>query len=200
MTDDGTKDIEPPERRRRVAILCCNFMRNLALHRAGLRADVGEYLLNPNHPTQGEFWIQAHGNFLDTSVLEWWKLFADYDGKHHWHRVVGDSISDRKRFGEDLYATGVSRAGFKKTIKEVDDYRNEFVGHLDDKRDMDFPDLEVAKQATLFLYERHAQMTASAEEWRSLPASAEELALVYERASAQAKSVYDEAVRAAHRL
>jgi hypothetical protein len=65
---------------------------------------------------------------------------------------------------------------------------------------MDLPDLEVAKQATIFLYERLAQMIASPEKWRGLPISADELAFVYERASAQAKSVYAEAVRAARQL
>ena len=187
--------LTPQKRRRRIAILCCNFMRNLALHRAGLRVEVQEYLLNPHHP-QCEFWVQVHGNFLDACVLDWWKLFADYEGTHHWHCVV----SDRKRFGEDLYATGVSRAEFKKTIKKVDRYRNEFVGHLDDKLVMDLPDLEAAKQATIFLYERLAQMIASPEEWRGLPASVAELEFVFKRASEHAEGVYDEAVRKARGL
>jgi hypothetical protein len=170
-------------------------MRNLALHRAGLQAEVREYLLNPNHP-QGEFWVQAHGNFLDACVLEWWKLFADYNGEHHWHRVV----DDRACFGRDLYATRVSRVEFNKTIADVERYRNKFVAHLDEEREMDCPDLEAAKKAVVFLHERLAQLIASREEWRGLPVSAEELEFVFKRASQQAESVYDGAVRAARRL
>ena len=60
MRDDRTDDTEPPlnlvERRRRIARLCCNFMRNLAFHRAGFQDQVRDNLLNRNHP-QGEFWI-----------------------------------------------------------------------------------------------------------------------------------------------
>jgi hypothetical protein len=113
--DDDIEPLTPEERRRRVVVLCCHFMRNLALHRAGLQAEVRQYLLNPNHP-QGEFRVQAHGNFLDARVLEWWKLFADYNGQHQWHRVV----DDRACFGRDLYATRVSRVEFTRTIAEVE--------------------------------------------------------------------------------
>ena len=190
--------LDPVERRRRIAILCCNFMRNLAFHRAGLQDEVREYLRNRNHP-QGEFWIQGHGNFLDTCALDWCKLFTDYKGEHHWHRVVDEN--DRRRFKKDLYTTpGVGGAEFNKTMNEVKDYRDQFVAHLDKKRTMILPAFEVARQATVFLYERLAQMIACPKEWRGLPASTEELAFVYKRASQQAETVYAEAVRAAQRL
>jgi hypothetical protein len=201
MSDDTTDDAEPPldlfKRRRRIAILCCNFMRNLAFHRAGRQNEVRDYLLNRNHP-QGEFWIQGHGNCLDTCVLDWCKVFADYKhGKHHWRRVLGDA----ERFRADLdKALGTTPAAFDDVIERIKYYRDKFVGHLDDKRTMDLPELEVARQATVFLYERLAQMIADPKEWRNLPASTEELAFVYERAFEQAKGVYNEAVRAARRL
>jgi hypothetical protein len=180
--------LAPPERRQRVVLLCCNFMRNLAFHRAGAEIEVKDNLLNRNHP-QGEFWIQGHGNFLDTCVLDWCKLFADYKSEHHWHRVV----DDKARFKKDLYTTpGIRGAEFTKTIKEVKHYRDKFVAHLDEERTMFLPALEVARKAVLFLDEHLAQQLA--DEWRGLPALAER------RASEQAKSVYDEAVRAAQRL
>ena len=47
MSDDTTDDAEPPldpvERRRGIALLCCNFMRNLAFHRAGRQNEVRDY-------------------------------------------------------------------------------------------------------------------------------------------------------------
>jgi hypothetical protein len=189
--------VEPPlppeERRRRMVVLCCNFMRNLALHRAGLRGAVRDNLLNPHHP-QGEFWVQAHGNFLDACVMDWWKLFADYDGEHHWHRVVGDS--DRACFGKDLHAV-VGRAEFNKTKNKVDRYRNKFVAHLDNERMMKkLPELEVARKAVVFLHERLAQQIANRAELRGLPASPEELEMIFKRATEQAESVYADALLA----
>jgi hypothetical protein len=65
---------------------------------------------------------------------------------------------------------------------------------------MDLPDLDVARQAIMFLYERVTRSIADPEEWRGLPASVEELAFVYRRASARAKSVYDEAVGVVRQL
>ena len=126
-------------------------------------------------------------------MLDWCKLFTDYKGEHHWHHVV----DDRARFKKDLYTTlGVEADEFIKTIREVKHYRDTFVAHLDKERTMLLPALEVARQATVFLYERLAQMIASPKEWRDLPASTEELAVVYKRASQQAEAVYAEAVRA----
>jgi hypothetical protein len=66
---DGEPPLWPDERRRRIVRLCCSFMRNLAYHRAGLSAGVQSNLLNPTHP-QGGFWLDVHGNFLDTCVLD----------------------------------------------------------------------------------------------------------------------------------
>jgi hypothetical protein len=201
MSRSRTNNTKPPknpvERRRRMAILCCNFMRNLALHRAGAEIEVKDNLLNPQHP-QGEFWLQSHGNFVDACVLEWCKLFADYDGEHHWSRVVEGN--DRESFKRDLFKALGEGAEFNQTIQQVKGYRDKFVAHLDEERMMIIPALEVAKQATVFLYGRLGQIITSPKEWRGLPASTEELAVVYKRAAEQAKSVYDEAVRAALRL
>jgi hypothetical protein len=199
MSDDTTDDIDPPltplERRRRIAILCCNFMRNLALHRAGLQPQVRDNLLI--NPYQREFWVPAHGNFLDMCVLEWCKLFADYEGEHHWHRIV----DDRAGFKKDLYIKlGVRGDAFAKMVEKIKHYRDKFVAHLDEEREMRFPDLKVAREAIVFLYEHLAQLITGREEWQDLPASAEELELLFKRASQHAESVYAEAVRAAQRL
>jgi hypothetical protein len=57
-------------------------MRNLAFHRAGRDIEVQRKLLDRRH-RQGGFWREAHGNFFDISVLDWCKMFADREGKHH---------------------------------------------------------------------------------------------------------------------
>jgi len=72
--------MDRPERLRRVALVCCHCLRNVAFYRAGWRG--GNLLM------QHQFWINANSNALDVAVLEWCKLFAEYHGKHHWRNVV----------------------------------------------------------------------------------------------------------------
>jgi hypothetical protein len=191
----GTLTDDPPltqeVRRQRVVLLCCNFMRNLAFHRAGLRyAAVRDYLLNPHHPLQGEFWIQAHGNFLDACVLDWCMLFGDRKhGKHHWRRVVDNPDV----FETDLRTRlGVTPAEFDEVVEKITHYRDKFLAHRDEEQTMILPQLEIARKAVLFLDEHLAQQLA--DEWRGLPAAAEQ------RASEQDENVYAEAVDAARRL
>ena len=71
------------QRLRRVGILCCHTLRNLAYYRAWF--DAGKPRADEN------FWVSANGNFADITVLEWCKLFADERGKHHWAKVIKES-------------------------------------------------------------------------------------------------------------
>jgi hypothetical protein len=184
-------DLNDVERRRRMVLLCCNFMRNLAFHRAGIDPKVKDDLLNC-HNSQGEFWIQAHGNFLDTCALDWCKLFTDSDSQHHWHRV----FDDRKRFKKDLYTTlGVRGSEFDDQSEKVRIYRNKFVGHLDQERMMILPTLDLAKKAIAFLHARLVQQAPDPKVWEGLPSTAEQLDGVFTRASEAAQSVYGEALR-----
>ncbi len=112
------------DRLRRVVILCSNFTRNLAYHRAGKQHSA---LLLPTHP-HADFWLQANANFLDICVIEWCKLFADQGGEHYWQNVVGDKIA----FKEGLLAhTQIMDVAFDDLIKEIRAYRDKFVAHLD---------------------------------------------------------------------
>jgi hypothetical protein len=117
-------------------------------------------------------------------------VFADRkQGKHHWRRVVDNP----DRFETDLRTRlGVTPTEFDEVVEKITHYRDKFVAHLDDERAMILPQLEVARKAVLFLDERLAQQLA--DEWRGLPAAAEQ------RASEQAENVYAEAVLAARRL
>ena len=62
-------------------------MRNLAFHRVGHEFPIG-WKEEPLEPT-ADFWITLNGNFFDTCVLEWCKLFGEQRGKHFWKRIVG---------------------------------------------------------------------------------------------------------------
>jgi hypothetical protein len=163
-------------------------MRNLAFHRAGRQDEVQANLLKPNNP-QGAFWTQVHGNFFDTSVLDWCKLFADRNGKHHWRRVVDNP----DRFEADLYTTlGVTAETFAELVKKANNYRDKFVAHLDEERVMLLPALEMAKGAVVFLHGRLVQQGCG--DWLDLPTSTDELERGFAQASTEAQSVYGDAL------
>jgi hypothetical protein len=107
----------PRERKRRVGILCCHCLRNIAFYRAG-------YTQN-RFCSCKQFWINANGNFLDIAVLEWCKLFADARGKHHYAKVTNEHTNFRR----DLLAKlAVTAAEFDEYVKEMKTYRDKFVG------------------------------------------------------------------------
>ncbi|MFZ1037522.1 MAG: hypothetical protein ACLPSL_04545 [Smithella sp.] len=127
---------------RRVFILCCHCLRNLAFYRAGWSN--GELILH------NDFWITVNGNFMDICVLEWCKLFADPRGKHYWKKV----ISNLSVFSQGLLQElGISEQELCAYINEVRDYRDKFVAHLDQDEVMTPPVLEVIKNSTSCLYD-----------------------------------------------
>ena len=130
------------ERIRRVMLLCCHSMRNIAFYRAGW--------MGKKIRVKGQYAIAANSNFLDIAVLEWCKLFADKDGRHHWKRVV----EDKSKFEQGLYEyLNITKKDFRFYVKEVLNYRNKFLAHLDDERVMYPPKLKLARNAVLYLYE-----------------------------------------------
>jgi hypothetical protein len=50
----------------------------------------------------GNFWRAVSGNFIDICVLEWCKLFADPNGKHHWSKIVSDPTSFKTQLLDHL--------------------------------------------------------------------------------------------------
>lgn len=70
-------------RHRYSALLCTQFVRNLAYYRAGWKERQAAF-------PQTEMWATINSNFLDIAVLEWCKLFADQGARHHWRKVVVD--------------------------------------------------------------------------------------------------------------
>lgn len=133
------------ERLRRVLILCCYFIQNLAYYRAGWN----DQKVFPQYKSQ--FWVTANGNFLDQCVLEWCKLFGDEKGEHYWGNIVSDPASFEKNL---LSTLGISASEFEAHIETIRRYRDKFVAHLDSDKVMNIPDLEIAKKAVLF-YQRH---------------------------------------------
>lgn len=127
---------------RRVAILCCHCLRNLAFYRAGWRGKKAIF--------EGQFWTNVNGNFLDICVLEWCKLFGDKHGKHYWRKA----ISKHDTFFRKLLRTsGVTELELNGHIQEMRTYRNKFVAHLDSDEVMHIPDLTLTLKSVSFLYD-----------------------------------------------
>ena len=131
----------PDQRVRRVALLCCHLARNLAYFRAGWD------ILKPKE--EGQFWITALGNFIDTSVLEWGKLFGDDNGKHHWKQIANDRTSFKHRLLEDV---GISQEQWDASWKEIKDYRDKFIAHLDSELTMQVPRMDIPMRMVAFYY------------------------------------------------
>lgn len=127
---------------RRVGILCCHFLRNLAFYKAGWRN--GELM------AKDQFLVNANGNFLDICVLEWCKLFRDAGGEHYWRKVITDQDSF---FVALLQFLKLSRAEFEAYVKEMRTYRDKFVAHLDAEKVVHPPKLRTARKSVSFLYE-----------------------------------------------
>jgi hypothetical protein len=127
----------------RLAISCIS---NIASYRANW-----EKINEKNTPiVQRQFWTLLNGNFLDMAVLEWCKLFADSDGKHHWTRT----FSSQSNWKSSLFLhMQMSRSQFRNELGLVSKYRNKYVAHLDDPTPMNYPHTEFMLKSVSFLHD-----------------------------------------------
>jgi len=130
------------QRIRRPALLCLHCIGNVACYRAGWTQQERKELRIAR-----DFWKRANGNFLDVAVLEWCKLFAEKDGRHHWRRTLP------AHFRQHLFAEiGMSSEQFKTALKVVKAYRDQYVAHLDDVTGGVYPDTEYLLRSAACLY------------------------------------------------
>jgi hypothetical protein len=142
----------PVDRRfaRRQALLSCAIMRNVAFYRVGYQTEDGRGRLKDD----SQMGRTINSNFVDIGVLEWCKLFADWEARHHWRRLV-QGTEARTAFLTALFATlGLDRAGWDQYLTDMKTYRDRFVAHLDDDDTMHIPDLDTVLASTAFFY-RH---------------------------------------------
>jgi hypothetical protein len=164
---------------RRVTLVCCHFMRNLAYYRV---AHPGE----PRSPNR-DFWVTVDGNFLDQCVLEWCKLLGDERAQHHWSKIV----SDKATFEQELVAhLNMNAAAFQDYRNEMREYRDKFVAHLDDLRVMQVPRLDNARASVEFYHAYVAGNEAQAGDLAGVPATAAQLRQYSEQCTAEATRVY----------
>jgi hypothetical protein len=146
------------ERIRRVALLCCHLTRNLAYYHAQ-----GE-LARPRR--EGQFWTTVYGNFIDTSVMEWCKLFGDDKELHHWKQIAGDVATFRQRLLEDV---GISEEQWQDSWLEVKKYRDEFLAHLDSEWTMQIPNMTIPMRMVAFYYGQLRSYCSNPDAMHDLP-------------------------------
>ncbi|UFZ03054.1 hypothetical protein LQG66_27970 [Bradyrhizobium ontarionense] len=130
------------ERLRRTAILCGHCIRNLAYYRAGWNG--GELRFGRRSRIHGSI----NGNFLDVMVLEWLKLFVATE-QHAWQNVV----TDKAQFLQGLLAQlTCTETQFNDYINEMRTYRDKFIAHLDSRRQMDVPVMDMAREAAIYYH------------------------------------------------
>ena len=181
---DRSLKVNRTERLRRVLIVCCYFIQNLAYYRAGWRPNK----VFTRHDSQ--FWVTANGNFLDHCVLEWCKLFGDEKGEHYW----GKTVSDPPAFEKGLLSSlGITAVEFKAHMDKIRRYRDKFVAHLDSDKVMNIPDFQIAKESVVFYQKYILSEEAQASDLLGPEPNLNpcyDLNSLYERRLAEARSEY----------
>lgn len=170
------------QRLRRVTLLCCHFVRNLAYHRAG-RTSSGDYFLGPASPEQvGQFWVTVNGNFLDCSVLEWCKLFVDTKnrrpGEHRWDNVVADKVSFKAGLLDHIGDIDKDGEDFAYLKMVMSTYRDKFVAHLDEHNIGQIPDMEMANKSVKFYHQYIVYNEANPGDLAELPTNLDDYYLM----------------------
>lgn len=106
---------------------------------------------------------------MDIAVLEWCKLFAEKNGKHHWRRVV----TNKDEFLYKLFQRlKMSPEEFRAVSFSVYKYRNKFVAHLDNENIMNIPYSRFIRSSTAILYDTLISDSAFREHLMDAPRSA----------------------------
>ncbi len=172
----------------RVVMLMAAFARNLAYFRA----------LKPFQDripkASWDFWMTLSNNALDMAVLEWCKLFASANDKHHWSKVVTDPAV----FEADmLKALDLSDDGFDHYLNAMRRYRDKFVAHLDSDEIMDIPELDLAEHAVR-LYFTHLiekEVEDAVQTLKGLPSSPATLVTYFKDEWRKAEIIYETALQ-----
>ncbi|MEC7962622.1 MAG: hypothetical protein VX083_06100 [Pseudomonadota bacterium] len=134
------KEKDRREKEKRLAGVCVQFERNLVFFRF-----TSDFL---KHPAHSEFIRTCAGSMLDVAVLEWCKMFADKNGKHHYTRVL--KCKDFE--GSLLESLGHSADEFEDYTVNLKHARDKMIAHLDNYDLVNIPDLRLAERAVDFLY------------------------------------------------
>lgn len=135
---------------RRGCLLCLAFVRNYAFYMAAYNHD-GSLIVGGTRSLSNQYWNTTHGNYIDIAILEWCKLFGNYNQEQfHWKRT----IKDKARYkGQLLTMVGKSESEWAEYHDSIVKYRDEFVAHLDENNDYIVPNLEMALKLVINHYD-----------------------------------------------
>ncbi|MFA6969953.1 MAG: hypothetical protein WC208_01005 [Gallionella sp.] len=170
-------EMDRQKRLKRVALLCCHFIRNLAYYDAG--RNEGRFVIPAS-----EFNVTVNGNFLDICILEWCKLFGDHNEEHHWKNIVDNKQEFKKGL---LIRLETDDKGLENYWKLVRTYRDEFVAHLDSAETMNLPEMNLAYKAVLHYFGEIIEEYQTGPTHQGIPT---DLKLYYQARLDEAKSVY----------
>jgi hypothetical protein len=181
------------DRLRRVVLVCCSFIRNLAFFRTG--RERGSHLLKPSAECAA-FWQQVDSNCIDMCVLEWCKLFSDKQpqwdkldksGQHHWEKIVSDPAT----FEAELHrCLGMDADAFNTRLGKVRYYRNNCVAHLGSDRQMNIPMLDFLEKSVRFYHAHVVNSESQAGDLAGLPDTPEKFSVGYEQCVKEAVRVF----------
>lgn len=134
---------------RRVALLCCHFVRNVAYYCIGYVNESGTGGLKQTT----QFGATVNGNMIDIAVMEWCKVFADRKARHRWSRIVRTDAEQKQFLAQLFPSIGITDEGWKQYVEQMRAYRDNFIAHLDVNDEMHVPTLETALRSAFFLYE-----------------------------------------------
>lgn len=97
-----------------------------------------------------DFWVRANGTFFDMTVIEWCKLFADKNGKHHWSKTFPNHQEWTHKLLQHLE---MSEEDYEVELAKIKDYRDKYVAHLDNPKSMNYPLTEFMLVSASHLYD-----------------------------------------------
>lgn len=147
---------------RRAGIICLHCLRNIVLYKASYSNDL--------RIQDDQFLISANSNFLDIAVLERCKIFGSVKEKHNWERIVIDNNLFENGLHTKINCTKEEFSIYRNVMLI---YRDKFVGHLDEEKMMDIPDLTKAIKSTIYLYQYLLETTDNPDIFSDAPENAE---------------------------
>jgi hypothetical protein len=125
----------------RVATKCGDFARNLSFHRA-----LGEHIKDS---VKLNFWIHMYNNAIELAILDWFHLFGNHKDDLHWKRVMHDSQDFRQQLLQEI---GMNEQEWKAYHKEIKDYRDKDIAHIEVRLRSQVPDMTKALRGAAHYY------------------------------------------------
>ena len=138
----------------------------------------------------GNFWLTVEGNFVDTCVLEWCKVFGDANAKHAWNKLVTDTAEFEKALYDNVEK---DKTAFDAEVAAIRRYRDKFLAHLDSDRTMLIPHLDTMWRAVQHYYAHILGVEMSDQEAHRVQQEVSgSLDDYYDRCFAEARGVYED--------